>query len=98
MTGCPHAGTLEGAQQNSEGQPRTDLAIGHRIAVRDIDGELVVRLPDQSDQSRYRLFHTEFPFVKDFRHRPHLPFRSTFDDLTNEEMLTSPSESVAFVI
>src|SRR5258707_12307741 len=62
------------------------MAVGQRVPKGDVEAEFVADLPDQTDQPRDGLFLSEYPLVKDFRNRPHLPFRWAFDDAADENI------------
>src|SRR5215813_10419377 len=77
-------------KRHRKGQSGPDLVdgmpVGQRMAVGNIERQLVANLPDQANQARDCLFQAEFPLVKDFRHGPHFPFRRALDDGTHEDI------------
>src|SRR6266480_571255 len=74
------------------------MAIGKRVAKGDIEGELVVDLPDQTHQCRNRLFQAKLFLVKKLRHRPHLPLEWAFDDGANKNIGMMVSRQQSFDI
>jgi hypothetical protein len=62
------------------------MAVRQRVAHGDVEGELVADLPDQTDQTGNGFLLAEFLLVKDFRDRPHLPFRWPFDDGADKDI------------
>ena len=56
------------------------MAIGERVAIRDVDGKLVIDLLDQTNQPGDCLLHAELPFVEVLCYRPHLPIRGPLKD------------------
>src|SRR4051812_38843576 len=67
------------AKRDSKGQPASNfvegMAVGQRVAVGDIERELVVDLPNQPYKPRNSLLETKLLLVENFCDRPHFPAR-----------------------
>src|SRR6266566_320149 len=78
------------ANWNGEGESGADfidgMTVGERMAEGDIEGELVVNSPDQSDEPGDRLFEAELFLIKELRNRPYLPLEWAFNDGANKNI------------
>ena len=61
-------------------------SIQDRMAHCDIDGEILVDLPDQSDEAGHRFKLPEFLLIEDFANGSHRPFSWTLDDGAQEDI------------
>ena len=61
-------------------------SIQDRMAHCDIDGEILVDLPDQSDEAGHRFKLPEFLLIEDFGNGSHRPFSWTLDDGAQEDI------------
>src|SRR6266478_5342450 len=57
-----------------------------RMVIAHIEAEIVLHVPDRTDQARYGSRLSDLLFVKELGDRPHLPLRGPLDDATQEEV------------
>src|SRR6266702_4578253 len=79
-------------RKHRESDRKTSPNLVDRMAVRkgvsnaDVEGQVLLYLPDQSDQAGHRFRFAKFLLVKDLRHRTHRPLRRPLDDHACKEI------------